>query len=270
MNTQLQQLYDDNWLNNVKSKNISSSWAEDVLRDIDGYGGIYLYKIREWFLKFPCSTKQSKHMKKCLESVVTEDHLGAVNELFCYNLARFFKWSLEVLTEKRSAPDFRVISPSCFYCEITTLNISQSDSNSFAKGKSVPITNHDKEASRILRKVAEEDKISQLKYGYDKQKPSVLIVFDYTMSSGFGTQRSRAFADTLLDTSAMPKELSTLVYLERYISKGKFKLRLSQSAAYHNPSAGYPLEKTVFSRVKQFPLEYSEISPQLSTDLLIE
>lgn len=151
MNTQLQQLYDDNWLNNTKK--ISSSWAVDVVRNINGYGGIYLYKIREWFLKFPCSTKKSEHMKKCLESVVTEDHLGAVNELFFYNLARFFNWRLEVLTEKGSAPDFKVISPSCFYCEITTLNVSQTDSNLFAEGKSVPITNHDKEASRILRKV---------------------------------------------------------------------------------------------------------------------
>lgn len=207
-------------------------------------------------------------MKKRLESVVTEDHLGAVDELFWCNLAKSLGWDLQTVKEKKSAPDFNVISPTHFYCEITTLNISQTDRNLSANGKNIPITNHDKEALRIRGKIAE--KINQLKYGYDKQKPSVLVVFDYTTSSGFGTQRHHSFADTLLDASAMPEELSASVYLERYVSKGKFKLRLSQSAAYHNPSADYPLEKTVFSWIKQFHPEYSEIPLQLSPDLLIE
>lgn len=269
-----QKIYDDNWINNIKYKDISSSWAKDVLNDIEGYGGVHLSKIREWFSKFPFgSPVQSNHMKKRLESHITEDYLGAVNELFWYNLVRLHEWDLEALSEKKSAPDFNVTSPACFYCEITTLNTSQSDRNSFANGTGVPL-NHDKEAARILRKTAEE-KIEQLRYGYHKQKPSVLVVFDYSTFSGLGTQRPQALADVLLGSSGglqtMPRELSALLYLERYVKEGKFRLRLSQSAAYHNPSADYPIERDIFSWVIQFPLsEFTEIPQQLSIDLLVE
>ncbi len=211
-------------------------------------------------------------MKKRLESLNTEDHLGAVNELFWYNLATFLGWQLKVLTVESSAPDFEVSFPACFYCELTTLNISKSDRKVFENGMSAPL-NHGKEAARILRKAADE-KVDQLKYGFDRQKPSILVVFDYSLFGGLGTQRPRYLADTLLHSAsglqAMPKELSALVYLERYVSKGRFHLRLSQSAAYHNPLTDFPVEKEVFSWITQFVLsEYEEIPPQSIADLLI-
>jgi hypothetical protein len=268
-----QELYNDNWINNIKSEHLSSSWANDVLEDIHGYGGIYLSTIKAWFQKFPfANISQSKHMKKSLESLSTEDHLGAVNELFWYNTAKLLKWRLEPLSEKASSPDFSVSLPSCFYCEVTTLNISQSDRDAFAKNNSAPL-NHGREIARILRKATDE-KIEQLRFGYNVQKPSVIVVFDYSTFSGLGTNRPHALAKVLLDSPAglqtMPKELSALLYLERYVSEGLFRLRLSQSAAYHNPLAVYQIEKDTFIWIKQFAIsEFYEIPPHLSTDLII-
>ena len=40
------QLFDQNWLSKVKSKNLSKSWAEDVLQNISGNGGKYLSNIK--------------------------------------------------------------------------------------------------------------------------------------------------------------------------------------------------------------------------------
>lgn len=273
MSERQQILYNENWVINAKLKDLSSSWAKDVLDGVAGYGGVYLSTINEWFLKFPFSnTDQSQHMKKALESLATEEHLGAVNELFWYNLATLLGWNLHVIAEKKSAPDFNVTSPASFYTEVTTLNVSKADRDSFTSGASVSL-NHNKEVARILRKVAEE-KIDQLKYGYDKQIPSVLIVFDYSTFSGLGTKRPQALANVLLSSSiglqAMPKELSALLYLERFVLDGRFRLRLSQSAAYHNPLADYPVATDIFSWLTQFSLsEYTEIPQQIGTDLLV-
>lgn len=268
-----QDLYDKNWRDNINTKDLSSSWVGDVLEKIAEDGGVYLSTIREWFTKFPfASADQSKHMRKRLESLNTADHLGAVNELFWYNLATFLEWQLKALAVESTAPDFEVSSPACFYCEVTTLNVSQSDRQRFENGLTAAL-NHGREAARILRKATDE-KIEQLRYGYNNRKPSVLVVFDYSTFSGLGTQRPRYLADALLHSSSglqgMPKELSALLYLERYILKGRFRLRMSQSAAYHNPLADFSVEKEVFSWVTQFVLsEYKEMSPQSNTDLLI-
>jgi hypothetical protein len=265
--------YDKNWRDNINREYLSSSWAGDVLEKINEDGGVYLSTIKEWFTKFPFgSADQSKHMRKRIESLNTEDHLGAVNELFWHNVATFLGWQLKPLAGGTTAPDFEVSSPACFYCEVTTLNVSQSDRQRFENGLSAPL-NHAREAARILRKATNE-KIGQLKYGYNNKKPSVLVVFDYSTFSGLGTQRPRYLADVLLHLSsglqAMPRELSVLLYLERYILKGQFWLRLSQSAAYHNPLADFSVEKKVFSWVTQFILsEYKEISPQSNTDMRI-
>ncbi|MEJ2351196.1 MAG: hypothetical protein P8Y03_15535, partial [Anaerolineales bacterium] len=183
-----QDLYDKNWRDNIKAEDLSSSWARDVLGKIDEDGGVYLSTIREWFSKFPVgSADQSRHMRKRLESLNTADHLGAVNELFWYNLATFLEWQLKALAVKSTAPDFEVSSPACFYCEVTTLNVSQTDRQRLEEGLSAPL-NHNGEAARILRKATDE-KIEQLKYGYNNRKPSVLVVFDYSTFSGLGTQR---------------------------------------------------------------------------------
>jgi len=268
-----QELYNDNWICSTRSENLSSSWAQDVLADIDGDGGVYLSTIRSWFQSFPfANTGQSKHLKKRLENLVDEDHVGAVNELFWYNLARLLEWRLQLLAEKKSAPDFKISSPSCFYCEVTTLNISKQDRDSVEKGAGARL-NHEKETARILRKAVDE-KIEQLRFGYNAQKPSVLVVFDYSTFSGLGTQRPHALAEALLGSpaglKALPKELSVLLYLERYISEGRFRLRLSQSAAYHNPLADYTIEKDTFGWIKQFAISgFSEIPPHMSMDLLV-
>lgn len=269
-----QELYSNEWQNRIRTEDFfSSSWAKPVFDNFDESGWVYLSKIREWFAEFPfVSPHQSKHMRNRLESLNTEDHLGAVNELFWYNLATFLGWRLKPLSVEVTAPDFEVSSPACFYCEITTLNVSQSDRGQFKKGLSAPL-NHGRGVARILRKATDEKK-DQLKYGYDRQKPSILVVFDYSLFSGLGTQRPRFLADTLLHSAsglqAMPKELSALLYLERYVSKGKFYLRLSQSAVYHNPLSDFSVEREVFNWITQFVLsEYKEIPPQSIEDLLI-
>ena len=76
------ELYNQSWLDGLKSKSTQESWVSDVIADINGSGGVYLAILREWFLSHPFQSKGKKqHMKKALESLNNSDHLGAVNEL---------------------------------------------------------------------------------------------------------------------------------------------------------------------------------------------
>ena len=240
MHKQQEKCYNDNW----KSNKPSRSWAVDVLDDIDGNGGIYLSKINDWFQKYP---DKSDLLKKRLESHENDQHLGAVNELFWYNLALNLGWELNPLPaiNKKgfNTPDFEVKSPTSFYCEITTLTIPKN-------GKRFEFEN---ELERIFGKSQEKQK--QFKIGHQQQKPNVLVIFDYSTFSGLGTQHQKSLPDFLSNPptnfGTMPSELSALLYLERYFEEGKFKLRMSKSVIFYNPAACLPIEKKTFDWLDQ-------------------
>jgi hypothetical protein len=252
------ELYNQSWLDGLKSKFTQESWVSDVIADINGSGGVYLAILREWFLSHPLPSKGKKqHMKNALESLNNSDHLGAVNELCWFRLMCDLSLSPEALPEgRRKTPDFKGKSMlgSVFFCEVTTLNVSDKDSESISAGKGASL-NQEIEISRIIRKATEE-KAAQLQFGYKNQKGMVFVVFDYSIFSGLGTQRPLALADALLKTptglQAMKPYVSAIIYVERYVKGGRSRIRTSQSAVYHNPSADYPISTELFGCFVQY------------------
>ena len=114
---------------------------------------------------------------------------------------------------------------------------------------------HSSASSRILRKAIDE-KFDQLKYAEKKKKPAILVVFDYSSWSGYGTHRFQAIADHLLDIAYLPSELSAFIYVDKGVnSEGKIVINGERSAVYHNRSAKYPLSSNLFDIFPQFFLE---------------
>lgn len=268
-------LYNQSWLDGITSKDRHDSWAFDVKADINGIGGVYLATLREWFLSHPFpSTGKKKHMKNALESLTTNDHLGAVNELCWYRFMCDLSLSPEALPEGKSkSPDFKGTSTSGteFFCEITTLNVSRKDAESISAGNGVPL-NQEIEIARIIRKATDE-KAEQLQFGHKDKKGMVFVIFDYSVFSGLGTQRPLALADALLKIptglQAMKPYLSAIIYVERYVKGGRCRIRTSQSAVYHNPSADYLVSHELFGCFTQYFLNtYNSVGPR-TIDIVI-
>lgn len=257
-------VFDSNWIK-LASKAPHNSWASDVLSDLNRAGGIYLNTLRLWFERFPFrSPKQRNALKNQLENLVNEDHLGGVNELCWWEFLTSFGWSAEsIFTQKQRAPDFEVKSPETFFCEVTTLNVSNKDKKALRQGRSVPL-NHSKTIGRILKKIT-TDKRGQIAYGASKKAPSVLILFDYTTWSGLGTQFYWVLASYLLGQTAgfrhLPLELSALVYVEKKAIDGRIVLSKIRSAVFHNPYATYRMSENVFCMLRQYWKTLTAIPP---------
>ncbi len=200
---EMQTVFNQSWLDGIGSKATQDSWAFDVIAEVNGSGGVYLAILREWFLSHPFPSKGKKtHMKNALESLTTNDHLGAVNELCWYRFMCDLSLSPKAVPEGDSkTPDFKGTSTpgTEFFCEVTTLNVSGKDATSISAGNGAPL-NQKVEISRIIKKATEE-KAEQLQFGHEDQKGMVFVVFDYSIFSGLGTQRPLALADALLKTS---------------------------------------------------------------------
>lgn len=270
-----QTLFDQSWMQCIRSNAAADSWAHDVVRDIDNEGGAYLRVLREWFTGYPFPSKGKKtHMRKLLESSANHDHRGAVNELCWYRFMCDLALKPQAVPEGRNkTPDFLCTATSGikFYCEVTTLNESNTDIQAIQTTGGASL-DQDAEVARILRKATEE-KAEQLQFGRVKQKAAVFVVFDYSTFSGFGTQRPVALANALLTTSAglqaMKPHLSALIYVERYVSRGRSRIRTQQSALYHNPSADYQLPDEVFSCLWQYSLGSYSTTPPNAMDIVI-
>lgn len=265
-----QTLYDESWLSDIQSNAEPESWVFDVVGDINGNGGVYLSILRDWFLAYPFpSNGKRKHMRNLLESSATHDHLGAANELCWYRLMNNLGLKPKVLPEGRSkSPDFQGTTTSGieFYCEVTTLNVSSADAKLRVAAEGVHL-NQDLEISRILRKATEE-KAEQLQFDRKAQKAMALVVFDYSTFSGLGTARPAALADAILQTPSglqvMPPYLSALIYVERYVQKGRCRIRASQSAIYRNPLAGSQMPVDAFDCLYQYQIgSYNSIEPRV-------
>jgi len=259
-------IFDQDWLSKASSIQRGGQWVDDVIAEINGSGGIYLSTLRLWFSQFPISAKQKRHLKQALESFNNTDHLGAVNELAWWKFTNSFGWSSSPIhTGKDKRPDFYVDSPSEFFCEVTTLNLSEKESGLLKSGKGVNL-DHNLTLQRVLKKVVEE-KNEQIKYGASKKRPCVLVLFDYTFWSGFGTQFYQALADFLLGICKgfmkLPPGLTAIVYVERNVLDGRMAISRGRSAVYHNPNSLFKLPETVFQMMRQYSLNKKEVLPPL-------
>lgn len=270
-----QTLFDQSWLSEAESKCTNDTWVYNVIKNINESGKEYLSILQKWFQSHPFPSKgKKKHLQNALESLNNQDHLGAVNELFWYRFMCDLSLKPKVLPEGKSkTPDFKGTSASGieFYCEVTTLNISSKNANNRDRGEGTPL-NSDEEISRIIR-IATEEKDEQLRFGIKEQKPMVFVVFDYSTFSGFGTQFPIALINALLKTAkglqAMQPHLSAIVYVERFFGSGLCRIRISQSAACHNPLADFPLPFSIFKCFRQYYLDSYKLMEPILIDIVV-
>lgn len=151
-------------------------------------------------------------------------------------------------------PDFRVVAPSNFFVEVSTLNVSNRDQSKLNAGDSVDLS-HNETMRRILGKLTNE-KCKQLSYAAERNLPSVLVLFDYTTWSQFPTQFYGFIAEFLVGKrhgfQCLPIELSALVYINRKVLDGHMAIDLLHSATYYNPYAQCALPVGLFSPLKQY------------------
>jgi hypothetical protein len=105
-------IFDDNWLRNAQANCSSDSWANEVIETLDSTGQRYLSMLNSWFASFPLrSTKEKQHLRKRLESLQNEDHLGGVNELTWWAFMQLEGICGNPLTSRTSCPDFQLAPP---------------------------------------------------------------------------------------------------------------------------------------------------------------
>ena len=211
--------------------------------------------IRLWFNEFPAVAKDKQKLCERLESFQDEQHLGGVNELAWWAFMRREGIGASVVaTTKTPRPDFQLAPPPDCFVEISTLNVSEKDRNKLRAGESVAL-DHRESIRRVVGKLTDE-KHKQLIYAVNQRKPAVLVLFDYTEWSAFGTDFFKILGEFLLGTEfgfkSLPPELSALVYLERKVLDGRIALSRDRSAVYYNPLAVQPLSSGSFPSLKQF------------------
>jgi len=253
-----QPIFDDKWLKNARTMNSNASWANAVVESLETSGQKYLATFRLWFNEFPAPPNDKQKLRERLECFQNNQHLGGVNELAWWIFMQRENLMATVVptTKKASRPDFQLKPPADCFIEITTLNISVKDRQAL---------NHDETIRRVIGKLTDE-KLKQLMYAADQKKSGVLVIFDYSEWSAFGTNFFNALGEFLLGTKfgfkdVLP-ELSAIIYMERKVDDGRIKLSGARSAVYYNPLACYPLLVNCFPLLNQFryPLASSERS----------
>jgi hypothetical protein len=159
-----------------------------------------------------------------------------------------------VPTATSATPDFLVAAPSEFFVEVSTLTISARDKSKLDAGDSVEL-DHSETLRRILGKFTNE-KMKQLSHAAAQNKPCVLVLFDYTSWSAFGTQLYRFLGEFLVGKQhgfqSLPAELSALIYVERKCINGHIGISQLRSAVYYNPNAMHAISVDTFSSLNQF------------------
>ncbi|MEZ8321419.1 hypothetical protein AB6C72_23705, partial [Vibrio splendidus] len=211
--------------------------------------------LESWYKRFPGSDTQKKSLLRHLVSSVTEDHLGAVNEMAWWQLFQSRGHQIEpVARAKSSTPDFvHQHERGKTYFEVTTLNVAQNSGNVELKSA----TKHS--VKRVAQKCA-SDKKQQLLFGYERQSPSVLVVFNYDSWSGYGINHHKAMIEEF-DTTKLSESLSAIVFVERRVnSEGVPVFNKQQFNILENDGAKYRydcslLENVFFEEASEFPCE---------------
>jgi len=235
-------LFDANW--RELALNAEGTWVSSVFEDSTGSGAIYLDTISRWFAEFPGSNKQKNHLKASLRSVNNSDHLGAVNELSWWKFWTSRGFDLEPIpTGKFPTPDY-ILKPEAIGAifEITTLNASKDE-------RCNEINYSQKNSIRRIIAKAIEEKIEQLRYGYQNNMPSIFVLFNYDEWSGVGTQFYKLISDAEF-VASMPDELSAIIYVERCTISGIPHFKKNSIVIVDNPSAGFQYSGKIKSMVK--------------------
>lgn len=262
-----QQIFGDEWLKKARSKSKDASWVNAVVKTLDTSGHIYLFNLGLWFNEFPAVENDKQKLRERLESFQDDQHLGGVNELAWWAFMRREGIGASVVaTANTPRPDFQLAFPPYCFVEISTLNVSEKDQSKLRAGASVAL-DHRETIRRVVGKLTDA-KRKQLIYAVNQRKPAVLVLFDYTEWSGFGTDCFKTLGEFLLGKEfgfkSLPSELSALVYLERKVLDGRIVLSRDRSAVYYNPLAVQPLSSGSFPSFKQFWSQLASSEPELS------
>lgn len=263
-------VFDENWRARAMGGALGDSWANEVVATRDGDGGRYLATLVLWFERFPFpSRKDRREFKTRLESFITSDHLGAVNELSWYEFMRQADFQLTPVSPTTAPrPDFRITAPVNAFVEVSTLNVSEGEQKAFQATGGVDLNPH--ETLRRLLFKASHEKSDQLQYAATQALPCLLVLFDYTFWSGLATNFYRYLATALLAAESafarLPSALSGIVYVERKIFGGHIRLSRRRSAIYYNPRARYSLTPGAFDMLRQFRHNIVETEPSQESD----
>jgi hypothetical protein len=256
-------VFDDTWFAQTQMKIPIDSWVSGAITSPDG--STYLDVLRLWFDRFPLSsTKDRRALKARLESLNTSDHLGGENELSWWEFMRCINLHAEpIRTTNKPRPDFKMLTPLEFFVEVSTLNVSETEKKTMEEEGAIPL-DHAETLRRLLLK-ATNDKKDQIFFATSELRPCLLVLFDYTTWSGFGTQFFRFLANALFgatfEFALLPVELSALVYVEKKVIDGRVGISRDRSAIYYNPNAKYPLPFGTFSALRQFRCHMTETEP---------
>ena len=260
-----QPIFDNKWLAKARTISGSASWANTVVETLDTSGQIYLETLRLWFDGFLAEPNDKQGLRKRLECFQDEQHLGGVNELawWTFMLHEGIAATVVPTVRKASRPDFQLQPPADCFVEVSTLNVSADDRKRLKLGKSTAL-NDAKSIKRVIGKFTNE-KLRQLTYAVNQGKPGVLVLFDYTEWSAFGTNFFNTLGKFLLGAKFgfkdLPSELSAIVYVERKVLDGRIALSRDRSAVYYNPLALHPLSLDSFPSLKQFWSQLASTEP---------
>ncbi|WP_411725347.1 hypothetical protein [Methyloglobulus sp.] len=262
-------LFDISWKEkkSVELENAKCSWANAVFEDISGDGDTYLKTISRWFEEFTDSNKSEQDGDKLnkLQSTITQEHLGAVNELSWWKFLKSRGFDLQPIpiekkgtsnsddSEKnKSTPDFNLnFKGSNVIFEVTTLNPAET-----VKCK---LDDAQKQSFYRIITTSIHNKRKQIEKVHDQKKPFVLVLFNYDNWSGLGTQFYKLIDDKELFSglskilSERPQSrcaeieisrgLSTIIYVERYVRNGISHYKKDSMVIVHNPNADFSCPK---------------------------
>ena len=223
------------------------SWKSSVRDYIEESGGVYLEVLESWYNRFPGTDAQKKSLLTHLVSSATEDHLGAVNELAWWQLFQSRGHQIEpIVRAKTATPDFIHKNKGIkIFFEVTTLNIAKNSNE-------VELESGSRHSVKRVAQKCASNKELQLLFGYERQSPSVLVVFNYDTWSGYGVNHHKVILEEF-DVTKLPESLSAIVFVERRVnSKGVPVFNKQQFAILENDGAKYKYDcsllQSIFSK----------------------
>lgn len=183
-------------------------------------------------------------------------------------MCRFSLKARPIPATRAPRPDFIVTSPTVFYVEVSTLNVSEAEKTELQTTGGVNL-NHRETLRRLLIKCGVE-KNAQAAYAAGEGRPCILVLFDYSSWSSLATNRYHFLADALLGEERafleVPVALSAIVYAERRVNDGHIAISNRRSAIYYNPAALYRFAVGHFSMLHQFGTDLGSVGPKAQED----
>ena len=247
-------MFDAEWRSRVSENCPSGSWVCELLTEHQ-IGETYINNLRNWLDELPAEEKIKKDFIKRLESTENTAHWGALNEIIWWRVLQTQNSESSFIpTGAGSRPDLKVHYPVKYLTEITTLNRSKEDSLAWESGSVIEL--NDKKAIRRLLGKLTSEKICQLQYATDHELPGVLVIFDTSTFSNFGTDFKISLVNHLYgepDNAAnLPNQLSAIVYVEIQFIDGNFQLSTCRCGVLHNPNAKYSLSHDALIVFEQY------------------